>query len=183
MRNCDDIRDRKVRRYTKSETYENYISFIIKYSYKIVDGIEVKDGEYSIFCSDVLLEKGRYRNGKRTGTRFIYRKNKNGELYVYSTIDYRAGKRSGVSYGFYETGSLRFIINYSGGHMIGASVSFTPDGKIINTLSTTVTNRTSHLMERVGIHHMSGKDINGIDEYNSILEILKKHYNDVWFED
>lgn len=144
----------------------------------------VKHGDYSIHSKDnVLLEKGRYRNGKRTGSRRIYKCCKNtNEIFLYSTIEYRGGKRSGPSYGYYESGAMRYIMNYSGGKIIGTAVSFSSDGKLIMSLSTTVTNKTTDVLERTGVHKVISKSVHGITDYEAFIFTLRKYFDDVHYE-
>lgn len=145
---------------------------------------KIKHGDYRIFNKEgVLLEKGRYRNNKRTGSRRIYKENAvDGKIYLYSTIEYRGGKRSGPSYGYYPNGAMRYIMNYSGSKIIGTAVSFSVDGKLIMSLSTTVTNKTTDVLERTGVYKVSNKCIHGLTDYSILMDTLKKFFDDVHYE-
>ncbi|MGL5766519.1 MAG: hypothetical protein ACRCX8_12855 [Sarcina sp.] len=166
----------------------NNDGFQYNYSYYREDGVEIQTGSYEIykFSEDrtvrTLVDRGRYRKGNRTGTRFIYALDKDGNQYLYATIEYRAGKRSGASYGFYPNGAIRFIMNYSGNKIVGTAVSFSDDGKLLTSISTTTTNRTTEVLERNGIHRTSSRVVHGNKEYKELLVTLKKYFRDVWYK-
>lgn len=162
--------------------------FQYEYNYYREDGVEIQTGNYEIYkftenrTVKTLVDRGRYRKGNRTGTRFIYATDKDGRSYLYATIEYRAGKRSGASYGFYPNGSIRFIMNYSGNKIVGTAVSFSDDGKLLTSISTTTTNRTTEVLERNGIHRTSSRVVHGNKEYKELLVTLKRYFRDVWYK-
>lgn len=145
-----------------------------------INGCKTLNGDYSIHdnTTNELLEIGKYRNGKRTGVRKIYRKAKNGKMYLYSEINYRGGKRSGTSVGNYDCGSIRYIMNFSGNRIMGTSVAFSSDGKLIMTLSTTVTNKTTLVSKRVGLVKNEFKYVHGTDDYKQLMKTVKTYFDD-----
>lgn len=154
---------------------------ITTYEYtKNIDGLKTLNGEYETvdFNTGMLVETGKYRNGNRTGVRKIYKEGKNGEPYLYSEINYRGGKRSGVSVGNYENGSIRYIMNFTGNKIVGTSVSFSNDGKLIMTLSTTVTNKTTVVTKRVGLVKNKFSVVNGEDNYKEFMKTVKSYFDD-----
>lgn len=162
---------------------EDVTSGNIKTTYEFtrnIDGVKTLNGDYTTKDQTTgrLIETGKYRNGKRTGVRKIYKEGKNGEPYVFSEINYRGGKRSGVSIGNYDCGSIRYIMNFSGNKIVGTSVAFSSDGKLIMTLSTTVTNKTTLVSKRVGLVKNEFRYVHGTDDYNKLMQTVKTYFND-----
>jgi len=145
-----------------------------------IDGLETLHGNYTIkdMKTNVLMETGKYRKGNRTGVRKIYKLNKDNEPYLYAEISYRGGKRSGTSIGNYECGSLRYIMNFTGNKIFGTSVAFSSDGKVIMTLSTTVTNKTTMVSKRVGLVKNEFRYVHGTEAYKDLMKTVKTYFND-----